>query len=310
MPDHLRVDEFSYGKWPESKEQTPAQLPETQAAPKRIAATHLRARLSISQMTTKRWSLEDDLRGCRALGLKHIGLWRLKYEDYGEDRTAALLQRLQLKPSSISWVGGYTGANGYLLDDHLEESEQVIRFASWVGAPTVVVATGEQGGHILSHATRLTVQSLQYLGDIAEDLGVHLAVMPMSPAAAHGWTFLKSLRKTESLLEQCDHPQVGLCLNSYHLLQNRHWKSELANLLPSIKLVRLCDGRSSKRPKMQVLPCQGKMPLLGLVDHLEEAGYGGLYEIDTWSDDVWQAEDIGPFQECLNQFLANFSAER
>lgn len=306
MPDHLRVDEFSLKNHPTTNSQLNQHNPESAGQPQACPAPPLLARLSLSQMTTKRWSLQDDFHSCRNIGLRHIGLWRLKYEEYGEEKTAALLSRLGLFPSSISWIGGYTGVNGYLLEDNLEESEQVIRYASWIGARTVVVATGEQGRHILSHATRLTVDALKHLGDFAADKGVHLAVMPMSPAAAHGWTFLNSLRKTEDLLERCDHPHVGMCLNSYHLLQNRHWKNELSNLMDAVKLVRLCDGQSSKRPKSQCLPLQGKMPLLSLLDHLETAGYRGLYEIDTWNDEIWQTQEITPFQDCVQQLTSQY----
>jgi len=272
-----------------------------------MTAINLLERLSLSQMTTKRWPIEQELWACRHLGLRHIGLWRLKCEDLGEDNVAALLCEHGLTPSSISWIGGFTCPNGYLLRDTLCESEEVIQFASWVGASNVVVATGEQGRHILSHATRLAVSSLRRLGDLAGEKGVHLAVMPMTPSTAHGWTFLHSLRKCQDLLDLCDHPHVGLCLNSFHLLQKRNWRQELSGAVDQLKLVRLCDGPTTKRPRKQCLPLDGRMPLVSLVDDLERQGYGGLYEIDTWNDDVWQAQDLEPFQRSVtalaNQFL-------
>ncbi|MCA8984447.1 MAG: sugar phosphate isomerase/epimerase [Planctomycetaceae bacterium] len=304
MPEHLSVDDFSSRSIPAEADAGNSQHPEVKTERLKPVAVDLQGRLSLSQMTTKRWPLERDVAACRQLGLKHIGLWRLKYEEFGLENTAAILSEHGMTPSSLSWIGGFTCMNGYLLNDTLEESIDVIQYASWIGAKTVVVATGEQGRHILSHATRLTVESLQSLGDFARDKGVHLAVMPMSPSSAHGWTFLNTLRKTEDLLVRCNHPHVGLCLNSYHALQSRHWKSELENLLPAVKLVRLCDGKSSRRPKQQCLPMQGKMPLLSLLDQLETAGYRGLYEIDTWNDEIWQIQDILPFQDCVRQLTS------
>lgn len=302
MPEHLRVDDSSSEKpFPRSPiGEEPVAAEELCVSP----GLDLWGRLSLSQMTTRRWSMERDLEACWQLGLAHIGLWRVKYEEFGLEGTAAYLEEHGLTPSSLSWIGGFTCANGYLLTDTLEESAEIIQYASWIGAKTVVVATGEQGRHIMSHAMRMTVESLQTLGDLAQEKGVHLAVMPMSPSAAHGWTFLTSLRKTEDLLERCNHPHVGLCLNSYHLLQNRHWKGELANLLESVKLVRLCDGPSARRPRQQCLPMSGKMPLRALLDHLESAGYRGLYEIDTWNDDVWQTTELAPFQECIRDLTS------
>nr|ADY61095.1 Xylose isomerase domain-containing protein TIM barrel [Rubinisphaera brasiliensis DSM 5305] len=307
MPNRLSANAFSN----DANASFPDESDKAEPAGERPSpvAVNLLERLSLSQMTTKRWAIEQELWACRRLGLRHIGLWRLKCEDLGEDNVAALLCEHGLTASSISWIGGFTCPNGYLLRDTLEESEEVIQFASWVGASNVVVATGEQGRHILSHATRLAVSSLRRLGDLAGEKGVHLAVMPMTPSTAHGWTFLHSLRKCQDLLELCDHPHVGLCLNSYHLLQKRNWRQELTEAIDHVKLIRLCDGPTTKRPRKQCLPLDGRMPLLSLVEHLERSGYSGLYEIDTWNDDVWQTEDLAPFQRSIDALASHFRPE-
>jgi len=263
-------------------------------------------RFALTQMTTKRFSFLEDLEFIRQLGLRQIGLWRLKYEEYSEAETAELLEEFAIKPSSISWVGGFTGANGYLIKDSLVEAESVIQFASWIGARTVVVSTGEQGTHIHSHAMRIVAEALQHLGEFAAEHGVRLAVMPMSTYAAQGWTFLTSLRKTRQLLEQCGHPAVGFCLHSYHVMQQKHWKSELSGMITDLKLVRLCDGNFEARPRNQLLPYHGNLKLTSLIEFLEERGYCGEYEIDVWSDAVWMTDEIEPFQACLDHISAHF----
>ncbi len=301
MPDHLDVGEYSSN---ENCVQQKSDRAEEAASP--AGHQSLLSRLSLSQMTTRRWSMEQDVQAACELGVDHIGLWRLKYEEYGEAETAELLEKHRLNVSSLSWVGGFTSHHGYLIDDCVREAVQVIRYASWLGARTVVVATGEQGRHILSHAQRLVVDSLSLLGEYAQEYDVQLAVMPMSPATAHGWTFLHSVRKAYDLISKCNNPNVGLCLHSYHLLQDSKWKQILPQVSDAIKLVKLCDGTSPKRPRKQCLPGTGKMDLTALFHSLESLDYRGLYEIDTWCEKTWKSEKIEILQSSLSWMKKNF----
>ena len=47
------------------------------------------ARLSINEMTTYRWSFEEDVVQLRAAGIPAIGVWRQKLADYGEAKAAS-----------------------------------------------------------------------------------------------------------------------------------------------------------------------------------------------------------------------------
>lgn len=294
VPDHLNVGEYSSNDHLIKKKSACAEQPETTEPDDALLN-----RISLNQMTTRRWSMEEDIKAVTQLGLKSVGLWRLKYEDYGETETANLLNESQLNVSSISWIGGFTGAHGYIIDDCIREAVEVIRFAKWIGAETVVIATGEQDRHIVSYAQKLVAESLELLGDYAQECNVQLAVMPMTPSTAHGWTFLTSLQKTEELLARCNHPNVGLCLHSYYALQDTKWKQILPRLVSDIKLVKLCDGASPKRPRKQCLPGQGKMDLSILFESLLSLGYEGMFEIDTWCEQHWKTNQTDQLQTSL-----------
>ncbi|MCA9095913.1 MAG: hypothetical protein KDA68_20680 [Planctomycetaceae bacterium] len=61
-----------------------------------------RKRWGVSQMTTLRWSLEEDLRNYRDAGITRIGLTRNKIADFGDEHAAALLRQSGLTPTSLS----------------------------------------------------------------------------------------------------------------------------------------------------------------------------------------------------------------
>ncbi|MCA8986568.1 MAG: sugar phosphate isomerase/epimerase [Planctomycetaceae bacterium] len=295
-------------------EQQPVKIPEDGNPPGDQTSTRARQqqsprqrewlnRLSLTQMTTKNWSFAQDVSSIKSLGLNHIGLWRWKCDDLTEEELIAQLQKSQITPSSLSWLGGFTGVNGYLVDDAVEEAAEQIQLAHHRGIKTLVACTGEQGPHIQTHATRLAADALRELGDAALPLDLQIAVMPMSSVTSHGWTFLTSIRKCREFLDQCNHPQVGACLNTFHLMQERNWKTELKSLIPDLKLVRLCDAGSPRRATVQQLPFSGQLKLTALVEYLESQGYRGMYEIDTWSDEVWQLMGLAPFRRSIQSFV-------
>ena len=47
-------------------------------------------KLSVSEITTKNWTFEQDVRGYAAAGLDGIGLWRDKLDRYGEELLQAI----------------------------------------------------------------------------------------------------------------------------------------------------------------------------------------------------------------------------
>ena len=52
-------------------------------------------RLSMNEMTTLRWSFEEDVQQYRAAGISAIGVWRRKLSDFGERARNRIAARLR-----------------------------------------------------------------------------------------------------------------------------------------------------------------------------------------------------------------------
>ena len=50
--------------------------------------------LSMNELTTFRWSFDEDVENYAAAGYSAMGVWRQKVSDFGEERAADLSQRL------------------------------------------------------------------------------------------------------------------------------------------------------------------------------------------------------------------------
>ena len=142
------------------------------------------ARLSMNEMTTYRWSFDQDVAEYRAAGIAAIGVWRQKLSDYGEEKGIELLAETGLPVSNLLWAGGFTGSDGHSFRESISEAAEGIRLAAALKAGCLVVYSGGRAGHTHNHARRLLVDALRELAPLAEDLRVTLAIEPMHPACS------------------------------------------------------------------------------------------------------------------------------
>src|SRR4051812_39531202 len=147
-------------------------------------------RLAISELTTFRWTFEEDVANYRAADLTAIGVWRQKLADVGEQRGAQLLEKSGLAVSSLQWAGGFTGSDGRSHADSLADARGAIQTAAALGAKCLIVHSGARGSHTHKHARRLLREALKKLLPLAEERGVTLAVEPMNGDCGGDFTFL------------------------------------------------------------------------------------------------------------------------
>ena len=110
--------------------------------------------LAISQLSTLRWSFEEDAQAYTARGFKGIGVYRPKLEDFGLDRTVELLAESSLSVTSLSWVGGFTGSDGRAFEEAVLDAIGAVRDAANLRAETLIVLAGGRNNHIRNHARR------------------------------------------------------------------------------------------------------------------------------------------------------------
>ena len=249
------------------------------------------ATLSMNEITTFRWSFEEDVRQFVSAGYGAIGVWRHKLSDFGEEKGIELLFESQLGVSSLLWAGGFTGSDGRSFKDSVEDAREAVRLAGEMKAPCLVVYTGSRGGHTHNHARRLIKGALNELSAVAGESGVTLALEPMHPGCAAEWTFLTNVAETLELVQAVGKPNVKLVLDTYHLFQDAPDLDGLAELVPHVALVQLGDAK--RPPQGEQNRCrlgEGSVPLREIVNGLSSAGYDGYYEIELLGEDV-EADD-------------------
>lgn len=245
------------------------------------------AGLSINEISTYRWSFEEDVTRYKAAGLEAIGVWRQKLADYGEQRGIELLKKSGLRVSNLQWAGGFTGSDGRSYQESLADARDAIRLARALEAGCLVVYSGGRNRHTQNHARRLFAGALRELLPLAGELDVVLAVEPMHPGCAEDWTFITSLDEAVALVNGIGDPHLKLVFDTYHLGFDPMVVQQIPQVARHVAVVHLGDGATA--PEHEQNRCclgDGVLPLAAIVRALTQAGYDGYYDVELMGEAI------------------------
>jgi sugar phosphate isomerase/epimerase len=267
-----------------------------------VPATNVR--ISLSQLTTLRWTLLEEVLQLKASNYDGIGLWRPKIADLGEDLSAEVIRDTGLGVSSLSFVGGFTGVNGLSYEDAIADARDAITDAELLGAENVIVVSGTRNGHTIRHSRRLLVDALSRLADFAGLRGVRLCVLPMHPFFAASWTYLNTLDETLELLGRVNHPHVGLAFDTYQLCQEPRLVDRIPDLAAVTGVVQISDGRTPPQSDAErCVPGEGVIPLGEIVRAFHRSGFDGYYDVQVWSNEKWSGDYQSAAAQCRDALL-------
>jgi sugar phosphate isomerase/epimerase len=241
----------------------------------------------MNQVTTFRWSLAEDVDYYRQAGYRSIGVWQGKLIDWDRERAIDLLAMSGLGVSSLSCAGGFTGSDGRTLRESVGDAAEALRLAAAMRAGCLVVYPGGRNNHTYRHAGRLLRTALDELLPLAEDCEVPVAIGPMHPACATGWTFLTDILSVMDLLDDYSSPYLKLAYDTYHLCAEEDACDLLAASAKHLAVVFLSDRRS--RPTIDHECCAlgcGQLPLGDVVSALLEAGYAGPLDVRLMGPEI------------------------
>ncbi|HEX3600127.1 MAG TPA: sugar phosphate isomerase/epimerase [Lacipirellulaceae bacterium] len=243
--------------------------------------------LSMNEITTFRWSFEEDVENYLEAGYNAIGVWRHKLSDGDENHAIDLLAASGLEVSHLSWAGGFTGSDGRSLSESVDDAQDALRLAAGIMAKCLTIYSGGRNNHTFRHAGRLLRIALEKILPLAEDMEMPLAIEPMHAVCAADWTFLTDLESVLSLLNEFNSPFLKIAYDAYHFpIYGRH-RDVLGRLAPHIGIVHLSDRRHKPSVEQERCPLGfGRLPLGDIICTLQDAGYAGAYDIKLVGSEV------------------------
>ncbi len=251
------------------------------------------ARLSINEMTTYRWTFEQDVANYRAAGIGAIGVWRQKLSDFGDEKGVELIADSSLEVSNLLWAGGFTGNDGRTFRESIDDAAEAIHLASEMRAGCLVVYSGARSGHTGSHAMRLLVSALEELEPIAAQHGVTLALEPMHEACGGSWTFLSTVDDVLDVIGRLGSSRIKMVFDAYHLGFDPLIVARLGDLVEHIAVVHLGDSRQP--PGADQDRCRlgdGLLPLADIVGTLLDKGYDSYFDIELIGEEIEAADNV------------------
>ncbi len=244
-------------------------------------------RASISERTTFRWDLAEELDALGSYGFDALSVWRPKVSDLPQSEARRLLDAAGVRVSSLQWAGGFTGSDGRTFRESLTDASDAICEAAELGTDTLLIHTGCRGGHTLGHARRLVQESLERLAPIAEEHGVRLALKPTHPAASSGCGFFNQLVEARQFVDAIGHPFIGLALDLWHFGAQRDLLSLLPSIIRHVIVVSLADCRGGPTADHDRLaPGDGTLPLERIMEALVDLGFDGDVEFEFVAEPV------------------------
>lgn len=243
--------------------------------------------LSISELTTFRWTFDEDVRQLAAAEIPAIGVWRQKLADFGEEKGIELLREYGLQVSSLHWAGGFTGSEGRSHLESISDARDAIQLAAELGSENLTIYSGSRAGHTHKHARRLLKNALDALLPIAEEHNVRLALEPMHSGCASEWTFLTTLEETLQLAQECGSGHLQIAFDTYQLGHDAENWEHLEDFVEKISVVHLGDARSVPHGEQSRYPLgQGTLPLQEIVSGLLKYGYHGFFEVELMGEEI------------------------
>lgn len=251
-------------------------------------------RYSISQLTTLRSPFDEDVKHAVEAGVPAIGVWRRKLDEYGEQQAVERLAAAELAVSSVSFVGGFTGAAGMSYREAMSDAYSTLFTAAALRAECLVVCPGSRGRYTSRHGQRLVADAVRELSIAAAEFDLTLALQPMQSQFSHRWTSLHTLDATLEMLDEVDRPNVGMVLDTFHLGHDRELVERIPEFVDRISIVQLSDAPAHPRSLYdRCLPGDGVLPLRAILNALRDNDYRGCFDLQIWSEPLWkQSPDI------------------
>jgi sugar phosphate isomerase/epimerase len=135
-------------------------------------------------------------------------------------------------------------------------------------------------------------RSLTELADIAAPYGVRLAVEPVS------FTAFRTVDQALEVLDEAGRPNVGLCLDTFHLWTGGSTWDDVARLDPSLIVVAHVSDVTPRQgdewsdADRDVLPGDGILPLKEGIDAIRSTGYDDLWSVEVLGGHLWEWDPV------------------
>ena len=237
-------------------------------------------------------SLEDKLTAAAAAGFDGVEIFEpdLVASPLSPGRIREAAAGLGLSIDMYQPFRDFEGVGPERLEANLRRARHKFALMAELGAETMLVCSNV--GQDAIDDPGLSAAQLHRLAEEAQEHGVRIAF----EALAWG-RHISDYRDAWAVVERADHPALGTCLDSFHIL-SRGSDPAAIERIPGAKIffLQLADAPVLGMDVLQwsrhhrCFPGQGGFDLAAFMGHVQAAGYGGPWSLEVFNDHFRQAE--------------------
>ncbi|VXA97709.1 4-hydroxyphenylpyruvate dioxygenase [Arthrobacter sp. 9AX] len=238
-------------------------------------------------------TLKEKMQACAIAGFDGIEIFEqdLVTSSLSPEEVRTMAADLGLGLDLYQPFRDFDGVTPDLLKANLRRAEAKFRLMSRLGMDTILVCSNVATATIDDDGLRAS--QLAELAELAGDHGVKVAY----EALAWG-KYVNDYEHAHRLVEMVDHPNLGTCLDSFHIL-SRDWDTAPIENISADKIffVQVADAPKLSMDVLswsrhyRVFPGEGQFELAKFMGHVVRAGYSGPVSLEVFND-VFRQSDV------------------
>jgi len=240
--------------------------------------------------------LEAKLRAIRGAGFTQVMLNATDIVGHPEGEAAAVsaVRASGLRVTGFQVLRDFEGLSGHLHAYKVDVAKAMLEMCLALGS-NVLLACSSASAHATGE-TEVLVKDLRKLAMLALPLNIKVAYEALS------WgRHVNLLTQAWDIVQQADRSNLGVCVDSYHVIANRTDVGAVDDVDPGkVFLVQLSDfmwqeirtpeDRIETARHYRVFPGEGvhSAEIAALVRKLDDLGYRGDYSFEVFNDDYRQ----------------------
>lgn len=236
--------------------------------------------------------LVDKLHACADAGFDGVEIMDadLIAAPESPEEIRALCDRLGLRIDMFQPFRDAEGVTDGDFDEVLRRAESKFEVMNRLGADLMLVCSNAGTAVIDDDAV-----SARQLGELADRAAVH-GIRLAYEALAWG-RYVNDYRRTWEIVRRADRPNLGLCLDTFHILSLGH-DPEAIEQIPADKIffLQLADAPALDMDVLswsrhhRLFPGEGDFDLIGFMTHVMRAGYAGPWSLEVFNDTFRQTD--------------------
>ncbi|MDN6135275.1 MAG: TIM barrel protein [Brevibacterium sp.] len=237
-------------------------------------------------------TLEEKLRAAARAGFDGVEIFEqdLVVSPDSPEAIAELARELGINLDLYQPFRDLEGVDEAQFKKNLARAEAKFRLMARLGIDTMLLCSNVSTATIADDG--VVVQQLRRLGDLADGYGVDIAY----EALAWG-RFVSEYDHAWDLVKGADHPRIGTCLDSFHILSRNTDLSRIAEISgDKIFFLQLADAPALTMDVLswsrhhRVFPGEGAWDLSDFLTRVAATGYSGPVSLEVFNDSFRQGD--------------------